>query len=346
MNDNFAKWYRQANIPITDEIMTLRQEVLDEIIDIKKMNQKTILEILNIFYDLDDTEESISVIVEEFQKNDSTFAEDKIQEIRILAGLMLIRFIEERNDILSLSTFNQCYLFLGISPAIPEIAMYVKEQFEQSKLFLRENIVSETKKNLTPLKQDLFNITEDSEIVYNEDTVMKLTEVLKKINEICKNIKLFQTETFERELILQEDSQILWWMITEYSEAAQKKYCDLNQFEAPFFAGRDLADKVKVAPGPYSYTGVLSKLLSGFEDKTYVLEEYVDNCTDEFIEQLMSFECDTPLIFALKQKKLCGEKNWYKIFDDKFKGREKKLYNSIDIAVEMYVEYVLAKNEE
>lgn len=350
MEKKIAKWYRVAGIAENNEVIDKRITAINSIVEsnIWENNEK---ELVKLYFDSVCEENFFEEIVECFYVEDNTFAEDKIKEISLLAGIILYKIVEDCKDSYEVTEIGLWYeiaKFLRKKTKVSEIEDFIQECLDEKRQELRENLSFDTVKIPNLTKDISFNSAEGETPEYNKEVEKTLSLMVSKINSIVKSIGTMQTGIIKREQILYEDSQVLWWMLAEYSDDESKKYALLEQKKAALLMGKDLASKINISPGPYSAKAVLNKVLGEKADELEQFKDYVDACDDDIISKIIiNKSMYTPLLYALNQKKECGEKNWYKKFEDIYsKGAVNVQYSRLEIAYEMYIECMFMNEYE
>lgn len=114
MSRELAKWMRTAGIAITNEIVNLREEGIDNFLK-KKMTKEDAKEITKLYFTGKCKEDFFESLVDTFYEVDNTFSDDMKQEITVLAGIIIFEMIErgKSKDIIELiEMYAQTYLFL------------------------------------------------------------------------------------------------------------------------------------------------------------------------------------------------------------------------------------------
>lgn len=350
MEKKIAKWYRVAGIAENNEVIDKRIKAINSIVEsnIWENNEK---ELVKLYFDSVCEKKFFDEFVECFYAEDNTFADDKTKEISLLAGIILYKIVEDCKDsyeVTEIGLWHEIAKFMRKKSKVSEIEDFIQECLNEKRQELRENLSFDMVKFTNLTKDISFSSSEEETPEYNKEVEKKLTLMVSKINSIVKSIGAMQTGIINREQILYEDSQVLWWMLAEYSDDESEKYALLEQKKAAILIGKDLATKINVSPGPYSAKAVLNKVLGENADAFEQFKDYVDACDDDIISKIIiNKSMYTPLLYALNQKKECGEKNWYKKFEDIYsKGAVNVQYSRLEIAYEMYIECMFMNDYE
>ena len=238
--------------------------------------------------------------------------------------------------IYNIEMYAQTYLFLGYSSVVDDISIILQKDLENRMLALREALSFENKSPINGLgKEFCFSIKEDETEEYNIAVIEKLDIVVKKVNELSNQLNSINKITLQHESIIYEDLQLLWWLMTECSDDKETRYLNIEPHFAAILAGKDLAQRVSVFPGPYSAKALLRKVLEFSEkEPESSLENYMDLLGKNDIE------IHTPILFALKKKMENGEKCWRQAFNKEY-CLKKENFSTVEVAYEMYVECLI-----
>lgn len=347
MSRELAKWMRTAGIAITNEIVNLREEGIDNFLK-KKMTKEDAKEITKLYFTGKCNEDFFESLVDTFYEVDNTFSDDMKQEITVLAGIIIFEMIErgKSKDIIELiEMYAQTYLFLGYSSVVDDISIMLQKDLENRMLALREDLSFENKSPINGLgKEFCFSIKEDEMEEYNSAVIEKLDIVVKKVNELSNQLNSINKITLHHESIIYEDLQLLWWLMTECSDDKETRYLNIEPHFAAILAGKDLAQRVSVFPGPYSAKALLRKVLEFSEkEPESSLEKYIDSVDDDIIMSLLEkndIEIHTPILFALKKKMENGENCWRQAFNKEY-CLKKESFLAVEVAYEMYIECLI-----
>lgn len=346
-NVDIAKFMRTAGLSITNEKVTLGEQVIDQYLS-QKLSEEEITALVQLYYTGRCNEDIFHEFVSLFKEIDNTFSDDLADEIRLLAGLILCEVVKQnkwKNLIAVSEIYAQTFEFMGYNSICKNVTNELADDFDERRIRIREEI-SLNKNKIEPLDKNinLMGTSEDQEeIEYNEDVVNNLDSILNKVNELVNqvnNANQLQNENIE---ILREESQILWWLLTGYSDDMKMKYSEINPKIAAIIIGKDLASCVSTFPGPFPIKSILIKALDFVNtgEETFSFNEYIDSIDDNIIEELIGDAVvDTPILFALMKKAENGIRNWITSFSKKFSFRD-GAYSVIDVAYETYLECIL-----
>ena len=94
----------------------------------------------------------------------------------------------------------------------------------------------------------------------------------------------------KRELTLVgEETNMLWWLVSEYSRDRNQSWRNVGALAAPIIAGKELADLTRVIPGPVAAAAFLDRIVrlseSAKSPKPITIKAAVDKIPPEWREQ-------------------------------------------------------------
>lgn len=344
-NVNIAKIMRKAGLPITSDILELRKTGIEYYLS-EKFSDEDAAGLVQIYYTGTCDNKIFDEFVRIFNEADSTFSDDLIKEIQVLAGLALYEMISrnEREDMIAFSeVFFLTYDFLGYKSICDDVFDLICDDFDNRRIELRESISFQSDEIIDQCKSINFNVSEEESIKYDETVVENLNALIDKFNEVIMQVNNVSKAELSHTSILYEDSQLLWWFLTGMSDDFGKSYLELEPQKAAVLAGKDLAKRVFIFPGPYAVKTLLIKMLDFVQEQdVFSFDEYIESIDDDIISGFVDedTEVDTPILYALKKKAENGSGNWEKAFSKRFSER-KSSYAMVDIAYETYLECLL-----
>lgn len=345
VNVDIAKIMRKAGLPITNEILELRKTGIENYLS-EKLSDENATGLVQIYYTGTCDNKIFDGFVRIFNEADSTFSDDLIKEIQVLAGLALYEMVSrnEWEDIIALSeVFFLTYDFLGYKSICDDVFGLICDDFDNRRIKLRESISFQPNKIIGQCESINFNVSEGESIEYDETVVENLNALIHRFNEVIMQINNVSKAEFSHTSILYEDSQLLWWLLTGMSDDFENSYLKLEPKKAAILAGKDLAKRVFIFPGPYAVKTLLIKMLDFVQEQdVFSFDEYIESIDDDIISSFVDGETEvnTPILYALKKKAENGSGSWDKAFSKRFSER-KSSYTMVDIAYETYLECLL-----
>lgn len=346
MYEIIAKSYRNVAIPIDSDKMKKRETGINNYIE-NSYDEKSIMNLVKLFFDKNCDQEFLDDFTEAFAEEDNIFADDQINELQVLAGIVLNQIceLEKVDDLLKVTVYASSYVFMGRKPVLEDIYQNIQRIYEKITAQNRDNITFDYK-GITQLPKDVtFSVEEGQTYEIDEKDINSLSSMTKKINDLCLFINKMYRESINKSKIIYENTELLWWLLTGYSNDEEKAYSELLDKQAALLVGKDLAEIVQYKPGPYLAKNLLYKALAENGHEKYLLREYIDVCNDSTIEKMLSGKEDkvnTPILYALWKKMETGEGNWIKAFERKF-GHSELEYSGIEVAYQFYLECLILK---
>lgn len=292
MNHNLHEWYFDVEIILQGGQLEKRLLGIEKCVETLEKDKNTgnviawIVSLVKLYYGIPANKEIINAFADFFSAEDSSFSVRHAQELALLAGATLVALADdsaycEFTELLSLA------VSFGRKPAsTPGILDHIRIQFNANRIKLRENAEIFSTKPF-PTKQ----ITELEKA--NSEGNMETTE---QITEIIHILKAFQTSYSDLRKqvqqfgntasIYKEESQLLWWILSDWSELLSCSLHTLKVKTACLVLGWEGAGMVENFPGPYAMEGVVQKQLGTCEDGTediapVTLSEVVANAATE-----------------------------------------------------------------
>lgn len=346
MSEMIAKSYRTAGIPIDSEIMQKREKCINKYVE-ETFDEEHIAELIKLFFEKQCNQKFLDCFIEIFAEEDNLFADDQVNELQVLAGIVLNQICEyeDVDDLFKMEVYANSYVFIGRTPILEDVYHNIHQTYEKITAENRDNIIFEYK-DISQMSKDVSFDADEGQIyeISGEDT-NKFISMIDKINELCLFINKNYGNIMNTNKILYENTELLWWLQTGFSNDEQKAYSELLDKQAAILVGKDLAEIVQYKPGPYLAKNLLYRVLAEHGHNKYLFKEYINICDDNIIETLINGKEDkinTPVLYALNKKLETGEGNWIKAFEKNF-GSSKLEYVCTEIAYQMYLECLLLK---
>ena len=350
MNRNLHEWYLDVGIILQDgqlEKRVLGIEKCVETLEKEKDSGHTIARIttlVKLYYGIPVDEETRNLFADFFSTEDPSFSARNAQELALLAGATLVALAED-SSYFDLAELLSLAVSFGRTPtSTMGILEHIRTQFDANRIKLREKAKNVSIK-LFPAKQ----ITELEKMNAEGNE-----EESKQITEIIKILKVFQTSYSDLRMkvqqlntatsIYEEDSQLLWWILSEWSEML---HCSLHMVKvktACLVLGWEGAGMVENFPGPYAMEGVLQKQLRTCEDGTgevasFTLSEIIANTASELRADVIK-ECqNTSLANMLPLCSAIIRSDNTESVDEWYPKYRKELLGGIDVPSKTFWDY-------
>ncbi len=160
-----------------------------------------------------------------------------------------------------------------------------------------------------------------------------------------------------------EETNIFWWLNSEWSRDMEKPYSEFNSSEACLLAGKELADITVFIPGHNSTLGFLSRILkltrsqaSGDGQRktqqtlsSITIKEAVNNAPEEWnkdwlatgeVKSVLDF---CPLHFALLKRIELGKDEWNKLFDRQVGIKTSTAFRPYELSYQFFQERMVVQ---
>lgn len=286
MEKNIGTWYGQANISCTSDILDKRKKSIKTFIE-EEVDWDFIKNIIKLFMKGKDNKqdkfkESFADI---FIKDDSAFSYEQDKEIQLLAGIMLNEILKDNNEYNTIIELSCICLKNYYDPPIEGIFNNIEKNFYNSLKQLRENedneyIKSKFGKSLQSMLKESPSLATAN---LNDEVANQLESLKQNIINIFSNFRKMQ----KINNLKSEDSEVLWWMIGEWSYDLNKPFKEIDDNFIPILIGKEMADKVNVLPGPFAAKAVINKILSNFKDKQLYVFNYAQKIEKVWLEKFV-----------------------------------------------------------
>ena len=258
MNKNLNEWYIDMSIVQQDGQLQKRTAAIESCA--KGASREQIITLVKLYFGLPILDEDKNNFASLFTANDSSFSVRYSEELALLAGATLVEIAEKNSkydsfaELLAITTslFRKPISSVGILEAI-------KVQFDNDRIAIREKI-NDSKVDILSQKSISDFTAYIEENTWDESAPTKLTGLLSEIIKAIDELRQSQ-ETF------QEDSQILWWMQSKWSETLACPLKSVDKNRGCLMLGWEAADIITYLPGPYSMEGIIESALSECKGK-------------------------------------------------------------------------------
>ena len=347
MEQNIAKWYQSCEIYLaTPEQYEQRIEGVKKFTSID-LQTTVCCELVKSFMGMNYDIKKLSEFVKVFNEIDISFSEECTKEIPLLAGICILDYISEETGE-ELGVMISLAHERGGSPYVKEIYELIMQIFENSRIKARE--VSECSEvKIGALKK----ITEDEKAEWAEGVnyvTTALTEQNKHLKAINMNINLLKEQLMNKK----EETNLLWWLIADWSEIYECSFQKLCDKQAAVVAPLEVIECVEILPGPISVKKIIQKALSGKNtENEYCVKDYIEAIGTEVLNAWDGKNYDLSLcvgftpVLELLQGRIRFPKDddlqtVYKLFEENYDITFlSKKVSVIDFAYQLYLEFEL-----
>ncbi|EHI99073.1 hypothetical protein CDLVIII_2429 [Clostridium sp. DL-VIII] len=286
MEKNMGTWYGQANIACTADILDKRKKSIKTYIE-EGVDWNFIKNIIKLFMKVQNNKQDKfkDSFAEIFIKDDSAFSYEQDKEIQLLAGIMLNEILKDNDKYNTIIELSCICLKNYYDPPIEGVFNNIENGFYESLKQLRENEDNDyAKRNFGKSLQVM--IKENPSLVtsnLNEEVAKQLESLKQNIISIFSNFEKMQ----KINSLKSEDSEVLWWVIGEWSCDLNKPFKEIDDNFIPILIGKEMADKVNVLPGPFAAKAVINKILSNFKDKQLYVYKYAEKIERDWLEKFI-----------------------------------------------------------
>lgn len=305
MRKQFAELYFRVCAEPKPEQLEKRWQGIEEYCN---QDEVDIYNLVKMAYSLSPTDEFKDEFTTIFQDIDISFQVSFVKEQELLASICLMKLMEDSDLSLHIALAVMCVSKYNVEILVPELGAAAYKVFGETSAEIREKSVKHQKCSTVNSNKLIESLKELTALEPNhiEGLSSALTEIVKNI--IIINQK--QEQTLEHVNILQEDSDILSWIIGSWSNELEKPITKGTlQKDVALLLAKELADFVQVIPGPYAFEAFLKKMLDNCkkETKEYSLVTMVDSIDDAHKSSILScYQMDgvkqenTPILFSIK----------------------------------------------
>lgn len=363
MKDLLRKCYKEAgivgvNAPLFENRTNAIQSILDDL-DFFDDAEWILLTKWAVGAAPDSSVEELLTDLEEiFCETDNKYSNENTKELHILVEFLLFQYCKKTNNIL-LPSIVVCSD--GIDWKLRSRQLYT--QFltydNEVRVALRQlgsPAFADVESGLTPLREMVSSLTfedgDENKGVITDDIIEQIADILKAVDLRLDNLRKWNRKLDFALSVQREESNILWWMLTEWSETCQKSYCDMSGEEAAVFSAYELCENVSFSLGPYASKQILSKMVSLGEvklhEKTPVTAQ-IDCLDGALLPSFENYEITDmqPLLCALRSKKTASKKGndsaWKQYYEIDGKNLDNVSLTTVDFARQLYLELELGR---
>ncbi len=262
MIENFGDWYREADIQPEHETLTKRWAGIEKLAE--GMDGSGIVELGRLFHGLTDSGATHDALKNSMFEADSAFSVKYTVEIKLLAGVCLIRIAEKQSD-----ETGQIAAYAAVCPTllgrrskifVPSIPNRANKVLDEASGMLRKYSASKSA-SISKLEDELAKIEAAEGANSFQQGGPPVREALKSLRTGLSVVSLRVTQLQKTQALYREDSDILWWMTGRYSRDLEKPLNEIGLPGAAILVGKELADLIENQPGPVAARAVLNRCL-------------------------------------------------------------------------------------
>jgi len=362
MHKYFPDWYRAAGLDPTADTLEKRWQAVEGFS--KKIKLQNALELVRIFYNRPtvgaDFSDRYSAT---FQAADPTFStRDNAVELRVLSGATIAHIIETTRTTLTdaVALAMLCGFCRGLRQKILNSEIVQSARNYLANESVRERDVGpsfEVKTPDTDLDELLNTLTEASTgsslTSIQEPLRPPFEKLAEAISALASSVNKVAGQFANAIDVHREESDILWWIFGEHSRDLKKRMSELSLPFAALVSGKELADLIRVIPGPLSSEAFLDKVLSLVGDRgsnSTSIKDAVNAASNDWSKNLIEGRLasgveDLCAIHVAIQKSLesDGSTGWPTLFDKSMGLKSRTTMSPIDMAMQICDERMLMK---
>lgn len=346
MLKDLNEWYMDVNLSPTVEMITNRKKAIKTYV--KDISLKEVCKLVEMFYGFPMTEEDLERFIEVFSKDDATFSKKNKKEIELLIGAILAYLVEFESGYDSLvELFVVCNKQINRPVDFVQIEDTILYQFENDRLNTRESLFDNSENNY---ENPLYELKKDFE---NGQTPNDWERKL--VDAVFKRDEELWSDLVESVKILKEDSQILWWLNSEWSLTFDQPWKNFEKDKACLTIGKEVSSFVEKFPGPSAIKGVvnliLGKCCKGREAKKDLVEilknmdlSQKNLCVEDIknVEFLHLLPIHSAIVYENNTE---NAEQWYHKYEiETLLNQELAGMTYVDYAMSMYYEELAIKN--
>lgn len=348
LNNNFNEWYIDISIMPQEGQIDKRLECIHNYAN--EINAEDIVTLVRLYYGLsvenDKKEEFASI----FSQKDPTFSVRYTEELALLAGAVLVEIAENNFKLDSLAELLSLTTSFYRKPVSTDrVLNAIVAQFDDDRIDIREGRLLKQPKIFD--KNLLANIEPIiSNSTWDSTAGPKLISVLNEFSQCISSLRTELINLQNIQSIYKEDSQLLWWIMSDWSNLLNCSLKQLDKSTCCLVLGYEAAKLISNYPGPYAMEGIIERLVGSCRGKTQSLELHeLISKTDEKFKSLIIAEAkhvslleQLPIIKAI----ICADNTndtseWYPKYCRELSIDEhdtKKTFSKY--AWQMYLEYM------
>ena len=321
-----------ANAPLFEK----RKNGIDNILDNAVLDREEYKILTDWLMGVSEEPEDLLIKLEEnFCEYDEDFMlqyeegqETENKEIKILCMILLYQYCDREED----NEFP-VKILCGDGVGYRLKSHIMTEKFKN--MVVKCRISSRQEKEFLPLNnmvtfsniKKAINAADKENISYDmaPSEQKKILEQIEVCQQNIRNLKTNEEHYCVNMKTKSEETNLLWWIVNEWSESYQEMYRNMTVMEAALTAPMELYNLIEFELYPYTTEQMIRKVLSvtkEFSDKEYSLYDMVKNArkelTDSRILELSKEKISSkiqPILLALTiKKKTEKEEDWMVLF--------------------------------
>lgn len=265
----------------------------------------------------DETEECLAFLEKNFCMEDREFSIKDEKELQVLAAIILLNYCQN-NEKVTIALRILCGH--GIEKRLPCVSLYHEflEMVESSRIKCRNTETTEDeiksvgleglKTSIAESRKDLL----DEEYQYTTEQLDMLLNIIEIQEQNIKTLEKKKRELQDQVTCQREESDVLWWMINEWSHTYKKAFSDMTAEEMAIAIPLELNKNSGYNLLPYSAERIVGNLFHKFwkEAEKRCLSDYIKYVSEDIVESLdmneTGIEKVQPILGAFCCIRQCG----------------------------------------
>lgn len=357
MDKSFGDWYRQAHLSPEDSWLRLRWQGVAAAS--QEPRRDTLADLARLFHGRKARAEFEAEFRAGFHGADSAFQmSGNDLELSLLAGTTLLQIMAGGNPQAGVAA-----AFVMACPSLQGQAgqKLFRDMVARARKYL-ERRSSEIRRNgsipvkLKPMALDdesLKPLVEACSGNQHAAIGSHLSAILQSLAQNLEELRSAMTRIESFQAMYREESDALWWLTGRTSRGLATPFKNIDKSAACIIAGIELADMVRVFPGPLAASAILHELLCpDSEDGTGVALSEAVACTDlGWREQLVSSLASPahldlcPVLFALNESTRSEQASaWHSVLKKELGISHKVQLPVVGLAIQVYEECLLQRS--
>jgi len=354
---HFADWYESVSLHHDSKTLDARWKAVEQLVGSLKISAVPAL--VRTFFDLPGADSYYEEIRSAAKLQDTSYliSNDR-NELTVLSGSVIAAAVEESSHLADAVALAVCCTDAQgmrkakrIQGVVDETSKYLAEDaIRTRKVNIDAKVLDIDAAGLTKLLG-----TKGGVAISDFNTGWTAAEAIFK-ELIASHTK--HTDSVKNALKLElqtekEKSDILWWIVSEYTHDGAKPFSKLTVPEACYWGARDLAQMTIYLPGPLGGPAYLHRMLRTVKSKlqpSVKISECVDACDSDWkkdwadtiaVQQLPDL---CPMLFALtKSVEVGGGKEWVAAFVNATGLAEDSKAEPVRLATQVYNELLFLR---
>jgi hypothetical protein len=340
---HFADWYESVSLHHDSKTLDARWNAVEQLLG--SLTMSAVPGLVRTFFDLPGADSYCEDIRSAAKKHDTSYviSHDR-NELTVLSGGVIAASVEKPTHLAdAVALAVSCADAQGMRQA-----KRIQGVVDETSRYLAEDAVRTRKVNVDAKVLDIDASSLTKLLGTDADEVFK--ELIASHSKHTESVKATLKFVLQTE---KEKSDILWWIVGEYTLDGAKPFSKLTLPEACYWGARDLADLTIYLPGPFGGPAYLHKMLRTVKSRllsSLKVSECVDACDSDWtkawaekiaVQQLPDL---CPMLFALtKSVEVGGGKEWVAAFVNATGLAEGSKAEPVRLATQVYNEILLLR---